>query len=138
VALACDRHLFAGFVETGEQSDDRRRRPLGDLAAMAFADQQHRELRPQFYDKATAAIIDRGTGRITGGNRYNGSCYPAAASKATARTSSWPATRRCSRCSAGQPVGFSKTHYDAFEPRLGLAYSDQRPDCPPCQRRRLP
>jgi hypothetical protein len=31
---------------------------------------------PQFYDQANAAIVDPATGRITGGNRYNGIVLP--------------------------------------------------------------
>jgi hypothetical protein len=78
---------------------------------------------PQFYDKATAAVIDRATGRITGGNRYNGIVLPGtgfAGDGTSLAVASDPAVLALFR---GQPEGFSETHYNAIEPRLGLAYS---------------
>jgi Carboxypeptidase regulatory-like domain len=78
---------------------------------------------PQFYDKATAAIIDRGSGRITGGNRYNGIVLPGTGFEGDGTSlvvASDPAVTALFR---GQPEGFSKTYYNAIEPRVGVAYS---------------
>ncbi len=78
---------------------------------------------PQFYKAATAAVVDPGTGRIIGGDRYNGIVLPGTGLKGSGTTlavASDPAVLALFR---GEPEGFSKTHADAFEPRLGLAYS---------------
>jgi hypothetical protein len=78
---------------------------------------------PQFYDKANAAIIGRTTGLITGGNRYNGIVLPGsgfAGDGTSLVVASDPAVLALFR---NQPVGFSQTHYNAIEPRLGVAYS---------------
>jgi hypothetical protein len=78
---------------------------------------------PQFYDKAAAAIIDPSTGRITGGNRYNGIVLPGTGFRGDGTelvVASDPAVLALFR---DQPEGFSETHYDAIEPRLGVAYS---------------
>ena len=78
---------------------------------------------PQFYDKATAAIVDRATGRITGGNRYNGIVLPGsgfAGDGSSLVVAGDPAVLALFR---NQPEGFSQTHYNAIEPRLGVAYS---------------
>jgi len=77
----------------------------------------------QFYDKTNAAIVNRTTGLITGGNRYNGIVLPGtgfAGDGSNLVVASDPAVLALFR---GQPEGFSKTHYNAIEPRLGVAYS---------------
>lgn len=78
---------------------------------------------PQFYDRATAPTIDRATGRITGGNRYDGIVLPGNGFQGDGRNlvvATDPAVLALFR---NQPEGFSNTHLNAFEPRLGLAYS---------------
>ncbi len=78
---------------------------------------------PQFYDKATAAIIDRATGRITGGSRYNGVVLPGTGFQGDGTSlvvATDPAVLALFR---NQPEGFSQTHSNIFEPRLGAAYS---------------
>jgi hypothetical protein len=78
---------------------------------------------PQFYDKATAAIVDRATGRITGGSRYNGVVLPGSGFEGDGKNlvvANDPAVLALFR---NQPVGFSQTYYNAIEPRLGVAYS---------------
>jgi hypothetical protein len=78
---------------------------------------------PQFYDRATAPIIDPATGRITGGNRYDGIVLPGTGFKGDGTSlvvASDPAVLALFR---GQPEGFSKTHYNAIEPRLGVSYA---------------
>jgi len=77
----------------------------------------------QFYDKATAAVIDRASGRITGGNRYNGIVLPGTGFQGDGTSlvvASDPAVLALFR---GQPEGFSQTHFNALEPRFGAAYS---------------
>ena len=77
----------------------------------------------QFYDRATAPIIDRTTGRIVGGNRYDGIVLPGSGFTGNGGSlvvAGDPAVLALFR---GQPRGFSKTHHNAIEPRLGVAYS---------------
>jgi len=78
---------------------------------------------PRFYDPKNAAIIDPATGRIVGGNRYNGIVLPGTGFQGDGNSlvvASDPAVLALFR---NQPEGFSQTHYDAFEPRVGVAYS---------------
>ena len=78
---------------------------------------------PQFYSRANAAIIDPVTGRITGGNRYNGIVLPGTGFAGDGNSlvvASDPAVLALFR---NEPVGFSQTHRNAFEPRVGMAYS---------------
>jgi hypothetical protein len=78
---------------------------------------------PQFYNPATAATIDPVTGRITGGNRYNGIVLPGTGFQGDGNglvVASDPAVLALFR---NQPVGFSQTHKNALEPRVGLAYT---------------
>ena len=78
---------------------------------------------PQFYDPKNAAIIDPVTGRITGGNRYNGIVLPGTGFEGDGNNlvvANDPAVLALFR---DQPVGFSETHLNTLEPRAGLAYS---------------
>jgi hypothetical protein len=78
---------------------------------------------PQFYDRGNAAIIDPVTGRITGGNRYNGIVLPGSGFQGDGNSlvvATDPAVLALFR---DQPEGFSETHLNAIEPRAGLAYS---------------
>jgi len=78
---------------------------------------------PRFYDPARAAIINPATGRLTGGDRYNGIVLPGGgfqgegSNLVVARD---PAVLALFR---GQPRGFSQTHKNVFEPRLGVSYA---------------
>jgi Carboxypeptidase regulatory-like domain len=77
---------------------------------------------PGFYNPATAAVIDPNTGRITGGNRYNGIVLPGTGFKGDGTSlvvANDPAVLALFR---DQAEGFSETHANAFEPRFGLAY----------------
>jgi hypothetical protein len=77
---------------------------------------------PRFYDPAQAAIINS-AGRLVGGSRYNGIVLPGDGfvgegnDLAVAKD---PAVQALFR---GEPRGFSNTHYNVFEPRLGMSYS---------------
>ncbi|PYR23664.1 MAG: TonB-dependent receptor [Acidobacteria bacterium] len=78
---------------------------------------------PQFYNRATAAIIDPATGRITGGNRYDGIVLPGSGFEGDGQNLAVARDPAVLALFQNQPVGFSKTYANAFEPRLGLAYS---------------
>ena len=78
---------------------------------------------PRFYDPAREAIINPATGRLVGGERYNGIVLPGDGFEGEGNdlvVASDPAVQALFR---GQPRGFSETHYNAIEPRLGAAYS---------------
>ena len=75
----------------------------------------------------TQAVIDPATGRLVSGPRYNGVVLPgdgfegdAASNLAVAND---PAVLALFR---GAPRGFSETHNNAFEPRLGMCVRAQR------------
>ncbi|PYQ45819.1 MAG: TonB-dependent receptor, partial [Acidobacteria bacterium] len=78
---------------------------------------------PEFYNPAAAATIDRKTGAILGGDRFNGIVLPGNGfpSDATGKIEAAgnPAYQRLFH---GLPEGFSETHPFVFEPRLGMAY----------------
>ncbi len=78
---------------------------------------------PRFYDPAREAIINPATGRLVGGERYNGIVLPGEGFEGAGNdlvVARDPAVQALFR---GQPRGFSETHANAFEPRLGAAYS---------------
>jgi hypothetical protein len=78
---------------------------------------------PQFYNPANVGVIDPKTGQITGGDRYNGIVLPGSGFKGDGQNlvvAKDPAVLALFR---NQPEGFSQTHLDAIEPRVGLAYS---------------
>jgi hypothetical protein len=78
---------------------------------------------PRFYDPAREAIINPATGRLVGGDRYNGIVLPGDGFEGEGNdlvVAGDPAVQALFR---GQPRGFSATHYNAIEPRLGAAYS---------------
>ena len=77
VARARDRRLRAGLVEADEQPDHRRRHPLGDSGRRGT--RRPTTSRTSIRSSTTrrrAPIIDPATGRIIGGNRYNGIVLP--------------------------------------------------------------
>jgi Carboxypeptidase regulatory-like domain len=78
---------------------------------------------PRFYDPARAAIINPSTGRLVGGDRYNGIVLPGDGFEGDGQdlvVAQDPAVQALFR---GEPRGFSETHYNAIEPRLGISYS---------------
>jgi hypothetical protein len=75
---------------------------------------------PRFYDPAQAAIINPATGRLIGGSRYNGIVLPADGFEGDGGTGL--TDPRIQGLFRGEPRGFSETHYNAFEPRLGVSY----------------
>ena len=74
---------------------------------------------PRFYDPAVAAVINPSTGRIVGGSRYNGIVLPADGFEGDGNDLVVAQDPRVQALFRGEPRGFSKTHYNAFEPRLG-------------------
>lgn len=77
----------------------------------------------RFFDQAQKAIINPTTGRLVGGSRYNGIVLPGDGFEGEGNdlvVASNPAVLALFR---GEPRGFSETHYNVFEPRLGVSYS---------------
>lgn len=79
---------------------------------------------PDFYDPANAAIVDPTNGSILGGDRYNGIVLPGSGipSAEKGRVPEFR-THEFDRLRHGLPDGFSKTHKNLFQPRLGIAYA---------------
>jgi hypothetical protein len=78
---------------------------------------------PRFYSTTNAAVINPSTGRIISGPRYNGIVLPAdgfVGAGNDLKVASDPAVQALFR---GEPRGFSQTHYDLFEPRVGMSYA---------------
>ena len=76
---------------------------------------------PQYYDPAQAAIINPSTGRLvdqTG--RYNGIVLPGDGFEGDGGEGL--TDPRIQGLFQGAPRGFSETHYNVFEPRLGVSY----------------
>jgi hypothetical protein len=78
---------------------------------------------PRFYDPARAAIINPATGRLVGGDRFNGIVLPGDGFEGEGNDLLVANDPRVQALFRGAPRGFSETHYNAFEPRLGMAYS---------------
>jgi hypothetical protein len=77
---------------------------------------------PAYYNPAAAAVIDRSTGAILGGDRFNGIVLPGTGFPADARNLDVANNPEYQRLFRGLPEGFSETHSTVFQPRLGLAY----------------
>jgi hypothetical protein len=78
---------------------------------------------PRFYDPARAAVINPTTGRLTSGDRFNGIVLPAQGFEGGGNSLVVAQDPRVRALFRSEPRGFSETHYNAIEPRLGLAYS---------------
>jgi Carboxypeptidase regulatory-like domain len=78
---------------------------------------------PRYYDPAQAAIINPSTGRIVGGSRYNGIVLAGDGFKGNGADLEVAKDPRVQALFRGEPRGFAKTHYNVFEPRVGLSYS---------------
>jgi hypothetical protein len=82
------------------------------------------EFLPQYYNSATAPVVDRSGGFIVGGNQYDGIVLPGS-SVPSAAAHRVPALDSGQYASLyhGLPAGLSPTHWDVLQPRLGLAYA---------------
>src|SRR5688572_2458104 len=79
---------------------------------------------PQFYDPATAPVIDRSPtgGFVVSGDRFNGVTLPGDAPTDEA-LAEFPQLANLQRLYHGVPNGFAETAKDGFQPRLGMAYA---------------
>jgi carboxypeptidase family protein len=78
---------------------------------------------PRFYDRSRAAVINPGTGRLVGGDRFNGVVLPGDGFEGAGASLTVAGDPRVQALFRGQPRGFSETHKNALEPRVGLSYS---------------
>lgn len=75
---------------------------------------------PDYYDRSKAATIDRAGGFITSGDPYNGIVIPGNGPSEEALRR-FPVLANLKSLYKGLPSGLSPTHYNVFQPRLGLA-----------------
>lgn len=75
-----------------------------------------------FYDPAQAALVDPTGGFVVSGNRFNGVVLPGDAPRESA-VSRFPFLQDFTHLYHGLPRGFSETHKNAFQPRLGVGYA---------------
>ena len=78
---------------------------------------------PGAYSTTNEAVIDRTTGRVLSGPRYNGVILPGDGFPDSASDLAVYNDPVVNALFAGGPRGFAKTHKNVFEPRLGMAYS---------------
>ncbi len=78
---------------------------------------------PRFYDPSVEAVINPSNGRIIGGSRYNGMVLAGDGFKDEGNDLAIASDPQVLALFRGEPRGFSKTHYNVFEPRLGMSYS---------------
>ncbi|HXW05152.1 MAG TPA: carboxypeptidase-like regulatory domain-containing protein [Vicinamibacterales bacterium] len=78
---------------------------------------------PTFYDVNNEAVMNPSNGRLVSGPRYNGIVLPADGFEGDGNDLVAAQDPRVQALFRGEPRGFSKTHYNVFEPRLGVSYS---------------
>jgi len=78
---------------------------------------------PQYYDAKNAAVINPATGRIIAGPRYNGIVLPGDGFVGAGNDLKVASDPNVQALFRGEPRGFSQTHYDLIEPRLGMSYA---------------
>ncbi|HEY1302442.1 MAG TPA: carboxypeptidase-like regulatory domain-containing protein [Vicinamibacterales bacterium] len=76
----------------------------------------------QFYDPATAPLIDRAGGFVVSGDRFDGVVLPGDQPTDDA-LKDFPQLAGLQRLYHGVPNGFSETPANGFQPRLGMAYA---------------
>ena len=135
-SLATDIFLQDSWRPTANLTD-RRRLPLGVLAAVVLDDEQHRELRPALLRSRVEAVINPSTGRLVGGARYNGIVLPGDGFEGEGNDLVVAGDPRVQALFRGEPRGFSRrtTTSSSRARRVLLA---QRQDDPADQRRCLP
>jgi hypothetical protein len=75
------------------------------------------------YNAANAAVMSPVTGRLVSGPRYNGIVLPGDGFEGEGNDLGVASDPGVQALFIGEPRGFAKTHYNAFEPRLGMSYS---------------
>ena len=78
---------------------------------------------PRFYDPSRAPVVNPTTGRLVGGDRFNGIVLPGDGFEGEGDDLVVAQDPRVQALFRGEPRGFSDTHYNAFEPRLGASYA---------------
>jgi hypothetical protein len=78
---------------------------------------------PAAYSTANEAVVDRTTGRIVSGPRYNGIVLPGDGFEGDGNDLAVASDPAVLALFTGAPRGFAKTHSNVFEPRIGAAYS---------------
>jgi len=77
---------------------------------------------PRFYDQNNEAVMSPTTGRLISGPRYNGVVLPGDGFEGDAASLPIASDPRIDALFRGEPRGFSDTHANVFEPRLGVSY----------------
>jgi hypothetical protein len=77
---------------------------------------------PRFYDRNNQAVINPATGRLVSGPRFNGIVLPGSGFEGDGSKLIVASDPRVQALFRGEPRGFSKTHYDLIEPRVGMSY----------------
>ena len=122
-SLATDA-VHSGLVEAANEPDDRRRCALGLLAAVVLDDEQHR----QFH----GVVLRSGTiKRSWIGRPVCSSAAPIQRRRAAGRRlqrgrgqlAAGVTIPPCMALFRGVPRGFSETHANVFEPRVGMSYA---------------
>jgi hypothetical protein len=82
------------------------------------------EFLPQYYDRATAPVVDSKGGFIVSGNQYDGIVLPGSGVP-SAEGGRIPALHsgQFSSLYHGLPDGLAPTHWNVVQPRLGVAYA---------------
>jgi Carboxypeptidase regulatory-like domain len=78
---------------------------------------------PAYYNKANEAVIDRTTGRLVSGPRYNGIVLPGDGFPSSASNLVVYNDPAVNALFVGAPRGLAETHNNTIEPRLGLSYA---------------
>ena len=78
---------------------------------------------PRFYDPAKAPTVNPVTGRLVGGDRYNGIVLPGDGFEGEGNDLVVASDPRVLALFRGEPRGFSDKHWNVFEPRLGASYA---------------